>query len=98
MVPAIDSHASAILTYKTALAKYFPGAPPDTSKESGRWPAECGMPTAAKLTNVEITQARNLGVEFLAVRQRRTDLHPWHGSHAGRWREVGLPLFPLAIW
>jgi hypothetical protein len=34
------------------------------------------MPTAAKLTNVEITQARNLGVEFLAVRQRRTDLHP----------------------
>jgi branched-chain amino acid transport system substrate-binding protein len=29
VVPAIDSHASAILTYKTALAKYFPGAPPD---------------------------------------------------------------------
>jgi branched-chain amino acid transport system substrate-binding protein len=29
VVPAIDSHASAILKYKTALAKYFPGAPPD---------------------------------------------------------------------
>ena len=43
-----------------------------TSKVSGRWPAECGMPMTAKLTNVEITQARNLGVEFLAVRQRRT--------------------------
>ena len=72
-----------------------------TSKVSGRWPAECGMPTAAKLTNVEITQARNLSVEFLAVRQRRTDLHPRHGSQAGRrwgWRKVGLPLFPLAIW
>jgi hypothetical protein len=34
-----------------------------TSKVSGRWPAECGMPTAAKLTNAEITQARNLGVD-----------------------------------
>ena len=45
-----------------------------TGKVSGRSPAECGMPTAAKLTNVEITQARNLDVEFLAVRQRRTDL------------------------
>jgi branched-chain amino acid transport system substrate-binding protein len=29
VVPAIDSYASAILSYKTALAKYFPGAPPD---------------------------------------------------------------------
>src|SRR6201987_3207080 len=51
------------------------------------------MPTAAKLTNVEITQARNLGVEFLAVRQRRTDLHPWHGS---RWPALGLGRGSLA--
>ena len=29
VVPAIDSYASAILKYRTALAKYFPGAPPD---------------------------------------------------------------------
>ena len=29
VVPAVDSYASAILTYKTALAKYFPGVPPD---------------------------------------------------------------------
>jgi ABC-type branched-subunit amino acid transport system substrate-binding protein len=29
VVPAIDSYASVILKYKTALAKYFPGAPPD---------------------------------------------------------------------
>jgi branched-chain amino acid transport system substrate-binding protein len=29
VVPAIDSYASGILTYKTVLAKYFPGAPPD---------------------------------------------------------------------
>jgi hypothetical protein len=55
-----------------------------TRKVSGRWPAECGMPTAAKLTNVEITQARHLDVDFLAVRQRRTDLHPRHGAQAGR--------------
>src|SRR6516165_10327769 len=29
VVPAVDSYASAILKYKTALAKYFPGVPPD---------------------------------------------------------------------
>jgi branched-chain amino acid transport system substrate-binding protein len=29
VVPAIDSYASGILTYKTVLAKYFPGAPAD---------------------------------------------------------------------
>ena len=68
---------------------------------SGRWPAECGMPTAAKLTNVEITQAGNLDVDFLAVRRRRTDLHPRHGSQAGRRldsAEAVLPRSALAIW
>ena len=29
VVPAVDSYASAILKYKTALAKYFPGEAPD---------------------------------------------------------------------
>src|SRR6185437_5107858 len=29
VVPAVDSYASTILKYKTALAKYFPGAPPE---------------------------------------------------------------------
>lgn len=29
VVPAVDSYASAILKYRTALAKYFPGMPPD---------------------------------------------------------------------
>ena len=29
VVPAVDSYASTILKYKTALAKYFPGVPPD---------------------------------------------------------------------
>jgi branched-chain amino acid transport system substrate-binding protein len=29
VVPAVDSYASAILKYKTALAKYFAGVPPD---------------------------------------------------------------------
>ena len=67
----------------------------------GRWPPEYGMPTAAKLTDVEITQARDLDVECLAVRQRRTDLDARHGAQADRrldWREVVLPLSPLAIW
>jgi len=37
----------------------------------GWWwlPSEHGVPTAAKLTDIEITQARNLDVERLAVRQ-----------------------------
>jgi hypothetical protein len=68
---------------------------------SGRQPAEHGMPTAAKLDHVEITQARNLAVEFRAIRQRRTDLHPRHrlqASRRGGWRELGLPLSPLTIW
>jgi branched-chain amino acid transport system substrate-binding protein len=29
VVPAVDSYASKILEYKTSLAKYFPGVPPD---------------------------------------------------------------------
>jgi ABC-type branched-subunit amino acid transport system substrate-binding protein len=29
VVPAVDSYASSVLTYKTALAKYFPGVQPD---------------------------------------------------------------------
>jgi ABC-type branched-subunit amino acid transport system substrate-binding protein len=29
VVPAVDSYSSVILKYKTALAKYFPGMPPD---------------------------------------------------------------------
>ena len=67
-----------------------------TSKVSGRWPAECGMPTAAKLTNVEITQARNLDVERRAVWQCRTDLYARHDAQD--WGEAVLPRSPLAIW
>jgi hypothetical protein len=66
-----------------------------TSKVSGRWPAECGMPTAAKLTNVEITQARNLDVERRAVWQCRTDLYARHDAQD--WGEAVLPRSPLAI-
>jgi branched-chain amino acid transport system substrate-binding protein len=29
VVPAVDGHSSLVLDYKTALAKYFPGEPPD---------------------------------------------------------------------
>src|SRR5260370_39814625 len=29
VVPAVDSYASTVLKYKTALAEYFPGVPPD---------------------------------------------------------------------
>jgi branched-chain amino acid transport system substrate-binding protein len=35
VVPAVDSYASAILKYKTALAKYFPGEAPDSVSLEG---------------------------------------------------------------
>ena len=43
-----------------------------------RSPSEYGVPTSPKLTDVEITQARDLDVERLPVRQRRTDLDARH--------------------
>jgi len=60
-----------------------------------RSPAEHGMPTAAQRCDVEITQARNLDIKGLSVRQCRTDLHPWHGNQVG-WRV--LAFCALAIW
>jgi hypothetical protein len=42
---------------------------------------EHGVPTGAKLTDVEITQTRNLDVQRLAVLLRRTDRYAWHGAH-----------------
>ena len=57
-----------------------------TGQVRGRRPAEHGMPAAAKPTDVEITQARNLGIECVAVRQRRTDLHARRGARQpGAW-------------
>src|SRR3989442_14621403 len=35
VVPAVDSYASTVLKYKTALAKYFPGVPPDYGSLEG---------------------------------------------------------------
>jgi hypothetical protein len=43
----------------------------------GRSPAEYGMPTAVQRCDVEITQARNLDIKGLSVRQRRTDQAGW---------------------
>jgi hypothetical protein len=44
-----------------------------------RWgPPENGMPTAAKLLDVEIAQSRDLDAKHFTVRQRRTDGYPWH--------------------
>jgi hypothetical protein len=66
-----------------------------------RWPPEYGLPMAAKLSDVDITQARDLDVERRAVRQWRTDLYPRHDAQAGRrldTAEAVLPLSPLAIW
>jgi hypothetical protein len=46
----------------------------------GRLRPEHGVPTAAKLTDTEIAQARNLGVECLPVWLSLTDLYARHGA------------------
>ena len=72
-----------------------------TSKVRRHWPPEYGLPMTAKLSDVEITQARDLDVERRAVRQCRTDPDARHDAQAGRRldsAEAVLPLSPLAIW
>jgi hypothetical protein len=50
----------------------------DDGVGAGRSPAEYGMPAAAQSRDVDITQARNLDIKSLSVRQRRTDPDPRH--------------------
>jgi hypothetical protein len=53
------------------------------------------VPTSPKRADIEITQARNLDVECLPVRDRRTDPYARHGDQDGRrldWRAANLPL------
>jgi hypothetical protein len=48
-------------------------------RKVGGWgPPEHGMPTVAKLLDVEIAQSRDLDAKRFTVRQRRTDGYPWH--------------------
>jgi hypothetical protein len=42
-------------------------------KMRGRWPPKEGLPTPAKLIDVEIAQARNLNVQRISVWRRRAD-------------------------
>ena len=58
-----------------------------TSKVGRRWPSEYDLPMAAKLSDVEITQARDLDARHDAQAGRRLDS-----------AEAVLPLSPLAIW
>ena len=50
--------------------------------------AEYSMPTIAKLADVEITQARDLGVERLSVRWCGTDLYARHGAQGVRLKRL----------
>ena len=59
-----------------------------------RSPPERGMPSAAQRCDVEITQARNLDIKGLSVRQCRTDPDPWQLDQATL---LTLPLSSLAI-
>src|SRR6516164_5896371 len=57
-------------------------------------PAEYSMPTAAQLSDVELTQPRNLDIKCCAVRQCRTDPYARHRNQAA-WL---VPPPPVAIW
>ena len=64
-------------------------------------PPEYGLPTVPKLTDVKITQTRNLDVECLSVRWRTTDLYARHGDQCDwclAWRGADVPLSLLVIW
>jgi hypothetical protein len=66
-----------------------------------RPPPEYGMPTVSKSLDVEITQARNLDVECVPVRQCRTDPYARHGAQDD-WRldlrGPSLALSTPGIW
>ena len=64
-------------------------------------PPEYVMPTASKLPDVEIAQARNLAVECLAVRQGRSNPDARHGAQDDWRSDLRGPCFLLsvpAIW
>ena len=63
--------------------------------------AECSVPTALKLPDVEIAQARNLDVDGLAVRKSRTDADARHDAQDDwrvDFRGRRLVLSASAIW
>ena len=69
-------------------------------KVRGWGPPENGMPTAAKLLDVEIAQSRDLDAKRFTIRQRRTDGYLWHRDQAGcrcTARALGLPPSLLLI-
>src|SRR5215204_5919672 len=66
-----------------------------------RLPPEHRVPASPKVTDVEITKARNLDVECLPVRRGRTDSYAWHGGQEDRRlerRDADLLPPPLSIW
>jgi hypothetical protein len=70
-------------------------------KVRGWRPPQHGMPTAAKLPDVEIAQSRDLDAKRFTVRQRRTDGYLWHRNQAGcrcAARALGLPPLLVLIW
>jgi hypothetical protein len=84
VVPAIDSHASAILTYKTALAKYFPGAPPDYVSLEGYVAAR------ALLILAESVGDSQIGIILIQHVS-------WNGGQLA-WRELFLLICVSELW
>jgi hypothetical protein len=50
----------------------------------GRASAKYCVPTASKLSDIEIAQSHDLDVKYFSVRQSRTDFDLRHGGQLGR--------------
>jgi hypothetical protein len=90
------------ITQHIGLQPVSKNAEQEVAGQVGVWlPPEYVMPTASKLPDVEIAQARNLAVECLAVQQGRSDPDARHGAQddwrsdlRGRCLLLSMP----AIW
>ena len=57
----------------------------DGGEGGGRSPAEDCVPPGSKFPDIETAQPRNLDVELLPIRRRRTNSHARHDAQAD-WR------------
>ena len=76
------------ITQHVGLQPVGQNAKQEVAGQVGMWsPPEYILPTASKLPDIEIAEARDLVVEQRSIRRSRTDHHAWHGTQAARGRE-----------
>jgi ABC-type branched-subunit amino acid transport system substrate-binding protein len=91
VVPAVDSYASTVLKYKTALAKYFPGVPPDYVSLEGYVAGSVlleGLKRAGPQLNteklVEALEGLKMQTPFGPIEWRALDHQSTMGAYVGQ--------------